>query len=156
MSNNYIVVRQFLSSDIKRVMEIERASIKEITPLSHLSRYYEIPPWGFIVAEIDGIVIGYIVTNIKDVNGRKEGHVLAIAVDPAYSRKGVGTQLLSNMEKILKDMGIDEIGLEVKVSNINARRFYKHLGFKESRILKGYYRMRGYTEDAVLMVKRLF
>lgn len=156
MSNNFIVVRQFLPSDIKRVMEIERASIKEITPLSHLSRYYEIPPWGFIVAEIDGIVIGYIITSIKDINRRKEGHLLAIAIDPAYRRKGVGTKLLSNMEKILRDMEINKIGLEVKVNNIDARRFYKHLGFKESRILKGYYKMRGYTEDAVLMVKNIF
>lgn len=151
-----IRVRQFISSDMERIEEIEKSSSRYVTPSSLLSLYYEIIPECFLIAEVDGKVVGYIIANLrKSRDGKEEGHILAIAVDPAYRRRKIGVNLIKQIIDVFKDKGIERLSLEVKVNNMPARRFYLSLGFEEVCILKGYYRMRGYTEDAVLMVKNL-
>ncbi|MCP8316276.1 MAG: ribosomal protein S18-alanine N-acetyltransferase [archaeon] len=152
-----INVRQFMNSDMKRVKEIERASIKYVTPLDKLLRYYDVPREGFLIAEINDKVVGYIVGNmIISEEGRKEGHILDIAVDPAHRKQGVGKILIGHILEIFKKRGAEKVRLEVKLNNIEARRFYSKLGFVETQIARHYYRMGGHTEDAVFMVKHLF
>jgi len=102
------------------------------------------------VAEIEGETVGYVIGNMVDGS---EGHILAVAVAPEHRRRGVGTALLNAMIAALKDNGAKRVRLELKLSNINARRFYSSLGFKEHRVIEGYYKMRGYTEDAMIMFK---
>jgi ribosomal-protein-alanine N-acetyltransferase len=148
-----VKIRQFSSADAEWVKEIEDASIQYVTPVSKLSLYYKIIPEGFLVAEVDGNVVGYIVANLRERQGKEEGHILSIAVDPAHRRGGLGTELIKEIIKVFQDKGIRLLSLEVKTSNDDARRFYLNLGFEEAGILKRYYRGRGYTEDAVIMIK---
>jgi len=143
-----------MKSDMDRVREIEKASISYVTPLDQILRYYDVPSEGFLIAEINGKVVGYIVGNINE--GCKEGHILDIAIDPAYRGQGIGTILVEHISEMFKRKGANKVRLEVKLKNIEARRFYSHLGFVETQIARHYYRMRGYTEDAVFMVKHLF
>jgi ribosomal-protein-alanine N-acetyltransferase len=147
-----IKVRQFVADDMKRLREIEKASIKFLTPLSSLLYFYDIPPEGFLIAEINGKVIGYVVGNMRN---DFEGHILAIAVDPDYKKRGVGTKLMEAIINVLKDKGAARVRVELKLYNTDAKKFYSSLGFKESHIAKGYYRMRGYNEDALIMIKNL-
>lgn len=149
-----IRVRPFVQGDMERVKEIEGASMRYLTPLSSLSIHYEIVPEGFLVAEVKNRVVGFIIANIRCTqDGRKEVHILSIAVDPMYRRQGIGAALIRNAIKVFKVSGVSRIGLEVNVKNTDARRFYTRLGFKEAHIIRRYYRMRGYSEDAVAMVK---
>jgi len=149
-----IRVRRFVQGDMERVKEIEEASMRYLTPLSSLSIHYEIVPEGFLVAEVKNRVVGFIIANIRCTqDGRKEVHILSIAVDPMYRRQGIGAALIRNAIKVFKVSGVSRIGLEVNVKNMDARRFYTRLGFKEAHIIRRYYRMRGYSEDAVAMVK---
>lgn len=146
-----------MSNDMERVREIERASIKYVTPLDQLLRYYEVSNEGFLVAEIKDKVVGYIVGNmIESEEGCKEGHILDMAVDSAYRRKGIGKILIEHILEMFKKGGANKVRLEVKLKNTEARRFYSQLGFVENRIVRHYYRMGGHTEDAVFMVKNLF
>ena len=147
-----IKIRKFTPNDMERLKEIEEASIKFLTPLSSLLYFYEIDPEGFLVAETDGKIIGYVIGNMQN---DLEGHILAIAVDPNHKRQGVGTQLMRAIINRLKDNGAARVRVELKLYNTNAKKFYSNLGFKESHIAKGYYRMRGYTEDALIMIKNL-
>lgn len=148
-------VRQFKSSDAAEVQEIEKTSIKELTPLSQLVHYYEFIPECFLVAEIEKRIVGFIVANLYFNKGKREGHVLSLAVTPSHRRSGVGRFLLEEVSKILREKRAARIRLEVKSSNQGARLFYLKQGFKESSILHGYYRMRGYSEDGILMTKDL-
>ncbi|MCS4542308.1 MAG: ribosomal protein S18-alanine N-acetyltransferase [Euryarchaeota archaeon] len=134
--------------DRDSILEIEKASIDHLTPLSLLSRYYGITPSGFLVAEIDGLVVGYVVGIIGTIRWKGEGYILAIAVDPSYRKKGIGTVLMTNIINRLKSRGAKRVYLEVKASNSAAQYFYSKLGFKEIGVEKGHYPD---GEDALVM-----
>lgn len=151
-----IIIREFVESDMERVKQIETASLRELTPLSSIQLFYEIPKEGFIVAEDGGKVVGFLVANVRSpLEGELEGHILSIAVDPEYRRRGIGACLVTGIINTLKNKGVRKVALEVKLKNHGAREFYRLLGFKESHVVKHYYRMRGYTEDALVMSKEL-
>jgi len=133
-----IKIRRYRPGDMSQVREIENSCLKFVTPVSLLSRFYEIIPEGFLVAEIQGKIAGYIIGHMQN---ESEGHILAIAVDPKHRKQGVGTALIKTIYKVLNNTG--------------AKEFYFKSGFEESNIIKGYYRMRGYSEDALTMTKNL-
>mgnify|MGYP001040348472 CR=1 FL=1 len=147
-----IKIRRYKPGDMPQVREIESPSLKFITPVSLLSRFYEIIPEGFLVAEIHGNIAGYIIGNMQN---ETEGHILAIAVDPKHRKQGIGTALIKAICKMLKKQGANKVRVELKLYNTGAKEFYSNMGFEESNIVKGYYRMRGYTEDALVMTKNL-
>ena len=145
-----IKIRRYKPGDMPQVREIESSSLKFVTPISLLSRFYEIIPEGFLVAEINGKITGYITGNMQN---ESEGHILAIAVDPKHGKQGIGTALIKAICKVLKKQGANKVRVELKLYNTGAKEFYSNMGFEESKIIKGYYRMRGYTEDALVMTK---
>lgn len=91
---------------------------------------------GFLVAEEDDYVIGYVMFWIKYEN---QGHIISIAVDKNYRRKGAGTQLLVKAIAILSLLDLHTIYLEVNENNEGAVEFYKNFNFKIDRVVPGYY-----------------
>ena len=81
-----------------------------------------------------------------------EAELLRIAVDPARRGEGLAKALLGAAEAELAALGIQELHLEVRVSNAAARRLYEAGGWRETALRKGYYRD---GEDAALYAKRL-
>lgn len=145
-------IRPFTASDQQRVTEIEKTCSKVITQVSSVLAFYEGALDGFIVAEVDGRVVGFLIGNLTILrDGSKAGHVLSIAVDPAFRGLGIGRALINYFAKNCRREAAGDLFLEVKKNNESARRFYSHLGFKEIGIYPRYYRLRGYSEDAVLM-----
>ena len=103
-----------------------------------------------LVAESDGEVRGYLMAwRIAD-----QLHVLNIATDPAFLRRGIATALLNTAIRVAHAQGLGEITLEVRHGNRPARAFYERHGFVEVGVRKGYYADNG--EDAVVMTCRLF
>ena len=139
-----MIIREFKRQDIKRVLEIENASFKDPYPPKILLDIYNLGA-GFLVAQQDNIVVGYIIFWIRF---EEEGHIISIAVDDEYRRKSVGTLLVETALKIFKRYNITHIKLEVRVSNGSAIQFYYEMGFNKKEILKKYYED---FEDAVLM-----
>lgn len=147
-----IKIKRYSPSDMPQLKEIENSSLRFVTPVSLLSRFYEIIPEGFLVAEINGKIAGYIIGNMQNDS---EGHILAIAVDPRHRKRGIGTALIKAISNVLKKQGANKVRVELKLYNTGAKDFYSNFGFEKSAIIKGYYRMRGYTEDALIMTKNL-
>jgi len=108
-------------------------------------QFYETCSEGFIVAEINGIVIGYIV-GFQAEEGM--GRIFSFAVHPAYQARGVGSALLKEIIDIFSRSGVSAIILEVRAGNIRARRFYEKHGLHQTGIAKQYYND---GEDAYLM-----
>lgn len=130
-----MIIRKFDPTDLKRVYEIENMSFDQSYGIRMFQQLYEMGI-GFLVAEKDGYVIGYVMFWIKYEN---QGHIISIAVDKNYRRQHAGTQLLVKAISILSLLDIDAIYLEVKETNTAAREFYKKFNFKEDRLVPGYY-----------------
>lgn len=128
-------VRKFVLEDLKRVYEIENMSFNQSYEINIFKQLYEMGV-GFLVAEKDDYVIGYIIFWIKN---DREGHIISIAVDKNYRRLGVGSKLLSRAINVLSLLEIDKVMLEVNENNNSAVEFYKSFKFRIDRIVPNYY-----------------
>ena len=130
-----MLVRKFKPNDLKRVYEIENMSFNQSYGINMFQQLYEMGI-GFLVAEEEGYVIGYVMFWIKYEN---QGHIISIAVDKNYRRMGYGTQMMVRAIAILSLLKIDAIYLEVNENNESAVEFYKSFHFKVDRVVPGYY-----------------
>ena len=149
------ILRRCELSDIIPVMEINLRTLPE-----HYSDYFyesllEELPEAFIVAEISGQIVGYIMckiehgfSNFKKLGFVKKGHVVSVAVIDEHRRKGLGSVLVDEAVKGVKIVRCSELYLEVRCSNNDAVRLYEKLGFFIIQRLKAYYRD---GEDAYVM-----
>ena len=128
-------IRKFVPEDLKRVFEIENMSFDQSYGINMFKQLYDMGI-GFLVAEKEGYVIGYVMFWIKYEN---QGHIISIAVDKNYRRMKAGSRLLSKAIAILSLLPIRTIFLEVRESNSGAVEFYKNFGFKIDRVVPGYY-----------------
>ena len=141
------ILRRCELGDIIPVMEINLRTLPE-----HYSDYFyesllEELPEAFIVAEISGKIIGYIMckiehgfSNFKKLGFVKKGHVVSVAVIDEHRRKGFGSVLVDEAVKGVKTVQGSELYLEVRCSNNDAVRLYEKLGFSIIQRLKAYYR----------------
>jgi glycosyltransferase involved in cell wall biosynthesis/ribosomal protein S18 acetylase RimI-like enzyme len=71
--------------------------------------------------------------------GRTEGlpdaELLAIAVDPAHTSRGVGSALARGIIDGLAARGAPDVRVTVATSNLAANRFYRGLGFRLARVI---------------------
>jgi len=149
------ILRRCELGDIIPVMEINLSTLPE-----HYSDYFyesllEELPEAFIVAEISGKVIGYIMckmehgfSNFKKLGFVKKGHVVSIAVIDEHRSKGFGSAIVNEAINGVKIRQCSELYLEVRCSNNEAVKLYEKLGFSIIQRLKAYYRD---GEDAYVM-----
>ena len=91
----------------------------------------------FLVAEIDGVVVG---TLMAGYEGHR-GSINYVGVLPGNRKMGIGRALMSEAEKLLIERGCPKINLQVRTDNPEAVEFYRRLGYE--------------TFDIVNMGKRL-
>ncbi len=137
-------IREFVPQDVKRVVDIEGMSFDQPYGMNMFLKLHEMGV-GFLVAEKDGYVVGYIIFLLKSEN---IGHIISIAIDKNYRRLKVGTKLLSRAIMILGNCNVDNITLEVNENNTAALEFYKSFNFTIDRLVPDYY---GNNENAIVM-----
>ena len=79
-----------------------------------------------------------------------ELHVNKIATDERHRRRGIASHLMDEVLGFAEAAGVEEVYLEVRVSNRPARAFYAGLGFREAGRRSRYY-LDG--EDALVLVR---
>ncbi len=77
-------------------------------------------------------------------------HLVTIAVDPREQRRSLGQLLMLDCFALAQAAELNEIVLEVRVSNETAQRLYERFGFRRAGTLKAYYRDN--DEDAYVML----
>lgn len=100
------------------------------------------------VLEDNGQIIGY----AGYWHVLNEAHITNIAVLPTCRRKGLGSKLLAYIIRDARQRGVDYMTLEVRVSNLSARRLYEKYGFQQAGIRPCYYSDN--REDALIMTKQ--
>ena len=132
--------------DLERVHAIERASFFPTWPDdAYRSELTTNKLATYVVARLEEVVIGFAgIWLMVD-----EAHVTTFAVDPAWRRRGVGERLLLALLDVSVARRAREATLEVRLSNMAARRLYEKYGFRPVGIRPRYYSDNG--EDALIM-----
>lgn len=132
--------------DLEKVVEINRLCLPENYTPSFFLEVYRNCPKGFLVAEVDGKVAGYIMSRLEHGLSEfnrfkvvKKGHIVSLAVLPQYRRIGLGSALLKGALMGLASMGASESYLEVRVSNMPGIALYSKMGFRIVRRAPLYY-----------------
>lgn len=92
---------------------------------------------GFIVAEIDGLIVGFCVVTSHSTYPRWDGEVQSwceIAELHIYHklwRRGIGTQLVQKALDYAKSKDVEAVYVVTGETNTSARRLYEKCGFRE-------------------------
>ena len=138
------MIRRFSFSDLDRILEIERHSFPK-SPYDRATfvNLHWLYPETFLVSvkragdQKEEIVLGYVIFSW-------DGHLISMAVDPAYRRQGIGRELL---ERVFAFPRIRKVRAEVRRSNTGAQVFYSRMGFRPVRVITNYYG----NEDALVV-----
>ena len=154
---NNITFRNINFIDIPDVMYVNRVSLPEnYSRYTFIALYRLFKDISYVaVDEKLDKVVGYIIN--KEDEGKsffnsnnlvRKGHVFSIAVLPEYRRKHIGKILLALGMKAMFKKGLEEVYLEVRVSNTPAIKLYEKFGMEKVGVVKKYY---SDGEDAYIM-----
>ena len=132
-------------NDLDEAYEIEVLTNPSPWSFDNFKSSFEVGHHGLVCKE-DNKMLGFLIFSpIKP-----EAHLLSIAVIKTQQSKGMGSLLLKSMISQCKAMGINQVFLEVRISNKKAIAFYQKYGFKKDAIRESYY-SGDMPEDALLM-----
>jgi ribosomal-protein-alanine N-acetyltransferase len=119
---------------------IRPARAEDIPAVARLDHDAFSPPWWFsaatlerireeatcfLVAERDGLLIGYVEARPADHGA----HIGRLAVAPPFQRQGVGGFLLRTVLLRLWEQGVAEVTLNTQEDNVASQRLYRQFGF---------------------------
>ena len=141
-----IVVERMKVEDLPAVHVIERESFSTPWPAHAYQHELEQNRLAhYIVARWGGEIVGFAgMWLLVD-----EAHVTTFATRQAWRRHGVGERLLLALLDLAAARGAHEATLEVRPSNVPARRLYEKYGFKVVGLRPRYYSDN--NEDALIM-----
>jgi ribosomal protein S18 acetylase RimI-like enzyme len=85
----------------------------------------------FLIAEIDGSIIGSV---LGGFDGRR-GMVYHLAVADSFRKQGIGTALMDELERRMKEKGCIRTYLLVTRDNLDAVGFYENSGWEQMDLL---------------------
>ena len=139
-------IRPMCVPDLAAVQLIERASFSTPWPAQAYRQELETNRLAqYLVALMGDTIVAYGgIWLMVD-----EAHITTFAVDPRYRRRRIGEQLLLALLVLAKERHAREATLEVRLSNLPARRLYEKYGFRPVGIRPRYYSDN--NEDALIM-----
>lgn len=78
-----------------------------------------------------------------------EAHVTNVAVHPEHRRRRIASRLLVALMREAVARGVEDVTLEVRMSNVAAQELYRRFGFAPGGVRRNYYADVG--EDALIM-----
>lgn len=109
-----------------------------------------------IVAVAEGRIVGDATLHFSPIGWTKHQGEIRITTDINYRVKGLGTRLTVDIMDIAKELGLEQLSLEISPELQEAFLLCQKLGFKQEAVLKGFIvDLEGNETDLVLMVKHL-
>ncbi len=146
MTAGILTIRPMAIADLEAVQRIERASFTTPWPPQAYRQELETNRLAhYLVGQLGDDVVAYGgIWLMVD-----EAHITTFAVHPRYRRRRIGERLLLAMIDLSADRRAREATLEVRLSNLAARRLYEKYGFRPVGIRPRYYS--DDQEDALIM-----
>jgi [ribosomal protein S18]-alanine N-acetyltransferase len=141
-----LMIEPMRLEDLEAVHQIELASFSAPWPPNAYRSELETNRLAnYLVARLDGQIVAY--------GGMwlmvDEAHITTFAVHPGWRRQRIGERLLIAFIDLAIGRHAREATLEVRLSNIAARRLYEKYGFRPVGLRPRYYSDDG--EDALIM-----
>ena len=140
-----VEIRRLQLADLGAIEAIEQRAYP--TPWSRSMFASELAkPTSICLGAFEGDrLVGYMI-NSRYVDA---WHVMNVAVDPDYQRRGIATSLIERLFELTHDDERRGYTLEVRTSNEEAIALYERLGFVRQGLRRGYYTDN--REDALIM-----
>ena len=141
-----LLIRPMRVADLTTVQLIERSSFSTPWPAQAYRQEIETNRLAqYLVALMGDTIVAYGgIWLMVD-----EAHVTTFAVHPRYRRRRIGEQLILALLDLARERHAREATLEVRLSNLPARRLYEKYGFRPVGIRPRYYSDN--NEDALIM-----
>jgi [ribosomal protein S18]-alanine N-acetyltransferase len=141
-----VVLEPMRLEDLPSVHAIEKASFTSPWPEHAYRSEIESNRLAcYLVARVGERIVGY--------GGMwlmvDEAHITTFAIHPAWRRQRIGERLLVAFLDLAVERGAHEATLEVRLSNLPARRLYEKYGFRPVGLRPRYYS--DDNEDALIM-----
>ena len=141
-----VLIEPMRLDDLPRIHAIEQASFSAPWPANAYRSELESNRLAtYLVARVDDEIVGY--------GGMwlmvDEAHITTFAIDPAWRRQRIGERLLLECMVVAIARSAREMTLEVRLSNLPARRLYEKFGFRPVGVRPRYYS--DDHEDALIM-----
>lgn len=129
------IFRKVEETEIANVAILEKNIFSDAWSRDGIAETYRQSNAVIVVAEEDGSIVGYcIFYYVMD-----EGEIARIGVDNNLRGQGIGRGLLDYVCTFCCENGIERLLLDVRESNIGARRFYEQYGFVIDGMRKDFY-----------------
>lgn len=146
-----------------RTVSIRDAQICDVPAMNALNRKslpenYPLDQWELVVRHMHGKSVVAYVDDTNDLvgyvlvlfYGNDNASIASIAVDSEYRGQGIGVRLMEETMKRLQN--VQNVSLNVRISNVIAQKLYKGFSFKKVKLEPKYY---ADGEDAYLMIRKL-
>ncbi|MEI7668074.1 MAG: ribosomal protein S18-alanine N-acetyltransferase [Erysipelotrichaceae bacterium] len=144
------MIRFMQETDINRILELEHALFQ--APWNReqfLDELINNPFALYYVYEEEGLIIAYVgMWDNGDI-----AQITTLGVDQKYQNQGLGKKMMLYVIELCLSHHIENLTLEVRVSNAKAIHLYQALGFTIQTTRKQYYTDN--YEDAYLMLKKI-
>lgn len=135
-------IRPARAEDVTRVVQIDQAETGEAKPRYWRDLYENFSQnrpgcRAFLVAEIDGQVVGFISGEVRDFEFGAEscGWVFAVSVDPAIRVNSIGTQLFEELCEIFVRAGVKKVRTMIEHDNQLVMAFFRSQGLMVGRFI---------------------
>ena len=143
-------LRYIKEEDIEQLEQLDSKCFPEqIRYNRYALRYYlSLPNSIAFLEDSNGIIIGFIIATITD---QISANIVTIDIDPRFRKQAIGSKLIIILKRILKELEITKITLQVAEDNKIATKFYSKHGFEIKKRLPMYYP----STDGLLMECRI-
>jgi ribosomal protein S18 acetylase RimI-like enzyme len=128
-----VKIRNFRLNDYAQVLHIWRATNldQEGASLDSIAKQISWDSELILVAEEDEKVIGVIMGSIDG----NRAYFYRLSVLPEFQRRGIGHQLVSELENRFRAKGVTEVVIMVNQNSRQALSFYRSLGYQVEQLV---------------------
>ncbi len=100
-------------------------------PRKDIARKLQVQRELFLVGEIDGRLVAAVMAGYEG----HRGWVNYLAVEPGLRGRGLGRQMMAEVERGLAQHGCPKASLQIRRGNLEVVKFYRDLGYAEDDVI---------------------